>query len=279
MRNYAVLESGTNGNLETSTQGFVKATIPCSDDIYWELSTGGSTGSTIESLTGVADYEVNINWTVNTNSWVAVGLVKTNNEICINGRATSGVTTAIPFLNNGVDNVTGSIVSALYKPSTSKIHFAVNGRWINSDLSEDINGYGDGFEAPVGWRPFIDSKNLNSRNAVVNFGQQPFAAPNVTHNLDAGTVVIDGETYGTLYQTWEQWARTALGYALDRIAKLEQQRASDLATIAELRTQVESALERIGAIESDEVSDDAVDTVLLTSVADLITRVEALESP
>ena len=25
-----------------------------------------------------------------------------------------------------------------------------------------------------------------------------------------------------LYQTWEQWARTALGYALDRIATLEQ---------------------------------------------------------
>ena len=210
MRNYAVLESGTNGNLETSTQGFVKATIPCSDDIYWELSTGGSTGSTIESLTGVADYEVNINWTVNTNSWVAVGLVKTNNEICINGRATSGVTTAIPFLNNGVDNVTGSIVSALYKPSTSKIHFAVNGRWINSDLSEDINGYGDGFEAPVGWRPFIDSKNLNSRNAVVNFGQQPFAASNVTYDIDAGTVEIDGETYGTLYQTWDQYATYGL---------------------------------------------------------------------
>ena len=81
-----------------------------------------------------------------------------------------------------------------------------------------------------------------------------------------------------LYQTWDQWANTALGYALDRIASLEQQRASDLETIAELRTQVESALARIGSLEADEINDDAVDTVLVNAVADLIARVEALEA-
>ena len=84
-------------------------------------------------------------------------------------------------------------------------------------------------------------------------------------------------TKKTLYQTWEQYARTALGYALDRIAKLEQQRTSDLITIAELRTRIEQALARISSIETNEVDDDAVDTVLLTTVADLIERVEALE--
>ena len=89
---------------------------------------------------------------------------------------------------------------------------------------------------------------------VNNFGQQPF----VFHHLLVTKV----------YQTWEQYARTALGYAL--IAKLEQQRNYDLATIAELRTRVEEALARIGSIETNEVSDDAVDTVLLTTVADLI---------
>ena len=102
-------------------------------------------------------------------------------------------------------------------------------------------------------------------NGTHNFGQQPFA--------DVGP---QGDEE-TLYQTWEQYARTALGYALDRIAKLEQQRTSDLATIAELRTRVEEALARIGSIETNEVDDDAVDTVLLTTVADLIERVEALE--
>ena len=84
--------------------------------------------------------------------------------------------------------------------------------------------------------------------------------------------------YQTLYQNWEQWARTALGYALDRIASLEQQRALDLATIEQLRTDITAALSRITSIESNEVADDAVDTVLLSTVADLITRVEALEA-
>ena len=83
--------------------------------------------------------------------------------------------------------------------------------------------------------------------------------------------------YQGLYQTWEQYARTALGYALDRIAELEQQRTIDLITIEDLRTRIEEALARIGSIETNEVSDDAVDTVLLTTVADLIERVEALE--
>ena len=96
-----------------------------------------------------------------------------------------------------------------------------------------------------------------SGSATVNYGQQPFV-----HTPPVG--------YEGLYQTWEQYARTALGYALDRIAKLEGDNA-------ELRSRIEEALARIGSIETNEVSDDAVDTVLLTTVADLIERVEALE--
>ena len=90
-----------------------------------------------------------------------------------------------------------------------------------------------------------------------NFGQQFFAY-----------AIPDG--YEDLHQTWEQYARTALGYALDRIAKLEGDNA-------ELRSRIEQALARISSIETNEVDDDAVDTVLLTTVADLIERVEALE--
>ena len=42
---------------------------------------------------------------------------------------------------------------------------------------------------------------ISSTDGVTyNFGQQPFAASNVTHDIDAGTVEIDGETYSTLYQ-------------------------------------------------------------------------------
>ena len=59
-----------------------------------------------------------------------------------------------------------------------------------------------------------------------NFGQQPFAAPNVIHNIDAGTVVIDGETYSTLYQTWSEWTSLLLVARVEqneaRISQLEQ---------------------------------------------------------
>ena len=44
------------------------------------------------------------------------------------------------------------------------------------------------------------SGDTSGETVSVNFGQQPFAASNVTHDWDAGTVEIDGETYGTLYQ-------------------------------------------------------------------------------
>ena len=96
-----------------------------------------------------------------------------------------------------------------------------------------------------------------------------------------GKVLIDDLYLGPfdkLQQTWEQWARTALGYALDRIAKLEQQRASDIETVGALRADVKAALARITSIEADEINDDAVDTTLLALVADLRARVEALEA-
>ena len=89
----------------------------------------------------------------------------------------------------------------------------------------------------AGYSPFACS---GQGVQVNNFGQQPF-------------VFTPPAGYEGLYQTWEQYARTALGYALDRIAKLEQQRNYDLATIAELRTRVEEALARIGSIETNEV--------------------------
>ena len=76
-----------------------------------------------------------------------------------------------------------------------------------------------------------------------------------------------------LYQTWEQWARTALGYALDRIAKLEALRLEDSKTIADLRTQIEGALSRISTIESDEINDDAVDNSLITLVGSLSSQI------
>ena len=54
--------------------------------------------------------------------------------------------------------------------------------------TETINGN------PSGLVPMISDYNGEFFNTIINFGQQPFAAPNVTHNIDAGTVVIDSVT-------------------------------------------------------------------------------------
>jgi len=92
-----------------------------------------------------------------------------------------------------------------------------------------------------------------------NFGQQPFA--------DVGP---QGDEQ-TLYQTWEQWARTALGYAVDRIAKLEQRNV-------QLEALVEEARARLAALELNEVSDDAVDTALITLIGNINDRLTVLEN-
>ena len=89
-------------------------------------------------------------------------------------------------------------------------------------------------------------------------------------------LLVDGTDpgpYSTLFQTWEQYAHAPLGYALDRIVKLEKLRLEDAKTIANLRTMIDGALSRIASIESDEVNDDAVDTSLITLVGSLSSQI------
>ena len=76
--------------------------------------------------------------------------------------------------------------------------------------------------------------------------------------------------YEGLYQTWEQYARTALGYALDRVAKLEGDNSA-------LRARIEEALTRLDAIEANEITDDAVDTALITLIGNINDRLTVLE--
>ena len=90
-----------------------------------------------------------------------------------------------------------------------------------------------------------------------NFGQQPFV------HTEIGWLL-------SLYQTWEQYARTALGYALDRIAKLEGDNSA-------LRARIQEALTRLDAIEANEITDDAVDTALITLIGNINDRLTVLE--
>jgi len=99
----------------------------------------------------------------------------------------------------------------------------------------------------------------------INFGQQPWI-----HTPPNG--------YVGLYQEWKDYVRSSLGYALDRINRLEELRLEDAATINVLRTDITSALSRIASIESDEINDDAVDNALLTLVGNLSSQVTAWQS-
>ena len=59
---------------------------------------------------------------------------------------------------------------------------------------------------------FVKGGEGTTSKIDVNFGQQPFAYGE--HDLNAGTVVIDGVTYGTLYEELEGY-QVAGGYFYD----------------------------------------------------------------
>ena len=100
---------------------------------------------------------------------------------------------------------------------------------------------------------------LTADSSSFNFGQQPFI----------GTGPQGDEKL--LYQTWSEYARSALGYAEDRIAQLE-------ARNAELESMVQDARTRLAALELNEISDDAIDTTLLTLISTINSRLSALEN-
>ena len=241
MNNYAVLEDGaSNGNLVLD-KGIIsnkRAVLPIPGSGKVYFEYAPERGSPTGYVLGIG--EDSEDPTGNT----VIGVSKTGEGYLGDGTTTPGLFS---------DIAVGDVLGVLIDVDVDEVKLSKNGV-VESEtltLSNLSNPY-----------PYV---HVNNAAVACNFGQQPFV-----YDPPAG--------YTGLFQTWKQWARTALGYALDRIASLEQQRASDLETIAELRTQVESALARIGSIESDEVNDDAVDTVLLATVADLITRVEALET-
>ena len=72
-----------------------------------------------------------------------------------------------------------------------------------------------------------------------NFGQQPFA--------DVGP---QGDQQ-LLFQTWQQYARTALGYTQDRVRALEKLVADKQIRISNLETNYAALIARIEAIEAD----------------------------
>ena len=122
---------------------------------------------------------------------------------------------------------------------------------------EERDGPSQTWSAKTGVAPIKLSGNYDA----ANLGQQPFLFTGPQGNEQL------------LYQTWDEYARSTLGYALDRIAQLEVLRLEDSVTIEALRSDIKGALSRLASIESDEVNDDAVDNSLITLVGSLSSQI------
>ena len=94
-----------------------------------------------------------------------------------------------------------------------------------------------------------------------------------------GSLLIDsdGGTFNTLYQTWSQWATTALGQAENRITALEEQQNADQENLTSLRSDVNALMTRIQSIETGETLDTQYDSLLMDAIESLTSRIEALE--
>ena len=180
MRNYAVLDpslngwwvssksSGniTNGNLNfegIDQSGFSTLNVNTGNKYYSEVlirNYGNSSfpSQVVISASDRSSFEV---------SYSAVG------DILINGVVTS---------NWGDSWTTGDLIGVAVDAQANTVSFFKNGAFqgtvSNSFNSEDIR---IGYYAEAG----------GTDSTVCNFGQQPFAASNVTYDQDAGTVMLD----------------------------------------------------------------------------------------
>ena len=106
-----------------------------------------------------------------------------NGQVYRNGAAVPGEFAPFTFNN-------GDLIGCGVNPDIGSIDYFKNGTYVYTLTG--ISG------TPLSAR--VGHNASSAVTATINCGQQPFAASNVTHNIDAGTVEIDGETYGTLYQ-------------------------------------------------------------------------------
>ena len=145
----------------------------------------------------------------------------------------------------------GDVLAIAVDSSDGSYQFYKNGTPVNVGVG--TVGTTDGI--------YIGGDNKAADNGLAfNFGQQDWV-----YGPPAG--------YEGLYQEWSEYARSTIGYALDRVAELERLRLEDAATIAALRSDLTGALNRIASIESDEVNDDAVDNSLITLVGSLSSQI------
>jgi hypothetical protein len=226
VKNYAVLKTlynnlaGVyNGNLvgqgsNVDAYSFLEATGPgaSTGKYYWEITPlQGDNSSQSEPPIGVKE----------------VGDSGTNYN------TTYG---SLDYRNNGSY---GTVIGVAYDIDAKAFTFFLDGVETAASVSGSV---GNGAIVPY----FGFYGQLIPRTKA-NFGQQLFAAPNVTHNLAAGTVVIDGVTYSTFYEELAGY-QVAGGYFYDE-KNQKAVRGSDLRK----RFGRSTANEQLGIYELTEV--------------------------
>ena len=189
VKNYTVLNEGTNGNLtNTGTQGSQYVTVFSADTFYFEIKYSGTANAGISTeyhSAGVANQD-GVNFTVSGNG-----------QIYRNGAAAAGG--GAPFQFDS-----GDLIGCIVRPDAKTIDYYKNGTFVYT------------YTGLVG-TSFATRSGHNAGSivtATVNCGQQLFAGSNITHDLKARTVVINNSTYGTLNQLLAGY-QVAGGYFYD----------------------------------------------------------------
>ena len=225
MNNYAVLETGKNGNLVATGTGQILGTVK-GNNWYCEITpTAGTSNSDGNNVMHIQVFD------------------QGDSEVLV-WRSDTGDTYTV-----------GDVVGIAIKDNSYQWY--KNGSPVN-EVGSGSTVPGQGSITGTSFTAAFLNGGAANAEAAYNFGQQPFA-----YDPPAG--------YEGLYQTWEQWAHTALGYAVDRIAQLEQRNTQLEALVEEART-------RLAALELNEISDDAVDTALITLIGNINDRLTALEA-
>ena len=104
-------------------------------------------------------------------------------------------TTVLASIANRVDFNQDDIVGVAVDESAGNVSWYVNNTFVRTDT----------FDTSGGVKIGGNSGNTGSTGSLIfNFGQQPFAATNVTYNQATGIATIGGNAYNSLFHTWEQ---------------------------------------------------------------------------
>ena len=175
MRNYAVLKDGKNGNLEkeTTPEGYTAVAATqgiTSGKYYWEVIPTDLAGSLEIGISNKSSF--------------------TNSESIGSGSGWAFLSSGNKIHNNVVISYgkaldVGDVVGLIYNADNYTLSFAINGDSQGKAYTAvDITS---GKKYPA----VSDSSNSDSSSYQINFGQQPFAASNVTYDQKAGTVMLD----------------------------------------------------------------------------------------